>query len=655
MFTNKFFQSSVALSLGLSAISFAQETIPQKPQVIEEVVVTASKYPQKQTQTGKVMTVISKEILERSTGKSLTELLNQQVGITVIGSQNNLGTNQEIYMRGAATGYTLILLNGTPIYDPSNISNSFDLNLIPLDQIERIEILKGGHSTMYGSDALAGVINVITKKGGNTPIQGTGSASVGTYDTFKINAGIGGQINKTNYSLQVSTIKSKGFSTASSKNSTSDFEKDGFSEGNLMGLIEHQLSDNLILKLTGSSNSYTTDLDAGAFTDDKDYTLNSSNLLYGTGLIYHFGKGKLNLNFTHNSTERVFVDDSTSVPKSAFSKYQKSSFIGNSDFIEAYSNINLSEKLDLLVGLENRWQNTAQDYLSVSAYGKYVAPPLKKDKTQTTMFSAYTSFILKNTGIFGMEIGGRLNNHSVFGANFTYSLNPYLLVNQKLKIFANYSSSFKAPSQYQLFSPYGTPDLKPENGVNFEFGTQVFSADKKSNLRVVYFQRKVKDLIYFQSLDTDPYGKYVNLNQQNDSGLEIDGQLKVGDLTFSANYTFVDGNLSYKTQSGKDTTQFNLFRRPKNTFNANLNFQVFPEWNVQLSCRSVSVAEAGTYDDKSVKLGGYTVLDFYQEFKANETLKFFFDLKNIGNVTYFDLPGYNTRGVNMMMGLSAKF
>ena len=135
--------------------------------LLDEVVLTTHKYPKKQSETGKVIHVISRQAIEKSGGKTLGELLNAIPGTTIIGANNNMGTNQTISIRGASAGNVLVLLDGIPMNDPSVISNYFDLNFIQLDQVERIEILKGGQSTLYGSDAVAGVVNIIMKKSGS--------------------------------------------------------------------------------------------------------------------------------------------------------------------------------------------------------------------------------------------------------------------------------------------------------------------------------------------------------------------------------------------------------------------------------------------------------------------------------------------------------
>ena len=130
---------------------------------LNEVVLTATKTSIKQSQTGKVITVISRVVLDRSAGKDLAQLLTEQTGIVVNGATSNAGKDKSLYLRGAQNNNTVILLNGIPLADASGVTGAFDVRLIPLEQIERIEIVKGAQSTLYGSNAVAGVINIITK------------------------------------------------------------------------------------------------------------------------------------------------------------------------------------------------------------------------------------------------------------------------------------------------------------------------------------------------------------------------------------------------------------------------------------------------------------------------------------------------------------
>src|SRR5215470_14282938 len=160
------------------------QTDSTKTNLLDDVVVTATKSAKKLSETGKVLTVITQQQLQQNSSHSLGEILNQQTGLIIPGSSAAAGTNQTIYMRGASEGNTLILIDGVPMNDASGISSEFDINYININQVERIEILKGAQSTLYGSDAVAGVINIITKKAASKPVAGFADLSAGSYGTF---------------------------------------------------------------------------------------------------------------------------------------------------------------------------------------------------------------------------------------------------------------------------------------------------------------------------------------------------------------------------------------------------------------------------------------------------------------------------------------
>lgn len=655
--------TTLVLSFALSAsfsFLFAQNThVQDSVKQLDQVVITATKHERKQSQTGKVLSVIGSDVLERSSGQTLPDLLNRQVGIVINGAQNNLGTNQDIYIRGASTGYALIMLDGIPLYDPSNLSNNFDLNLIPIDQIERIEILKGGQSTLYGSDALAGVINIISKKNYQKPLELQALAAGGSYGTWKGNLSLGGQSEKTSYSLQYGHLNSQGFSSAFDEKKQGGFDKDAFSENNLSAQVKQRIAPGFLLKGLFNYNAYKADIDAGAFVDDQDYTIQSNNLLGGAGFVYDKEYLRLTLNYVYNATERIFEDDSTSVPTTAFAKYSRTDYRGKSHFVEAYGNFKFGQKMEFLLGLENRSQNMSQLYLSVSDFGNSL-DELKADLTQSNLFSSYASLNVSKLGIFGFELGGRYNQHSEFGTAITYNINPYVLINQQLKAFVNLSSSFKAPTQYQLFSVYGNQALKPETGTNFELGAQWFSKDQSSQLRAVYFTRDVQDVIIFRSTSAPPYGQYTNYNEQNDAGLELEGQGQWGKLKLGFNYTYVDGKVKTTLGSGRDTTYFNLVRRPKNAFNFNAGYALSKKWDASLSLRAVgkridNYFDNATFQSLEVDLDAYLTLDLYQEYRINSTWKVFLDLRNLTNQQLFDTYGYNSRRFNFMLGVQSKF
>src|SRR3954471_5876501 len=178
---------------GLITLTFAQSIFAQHdsaPNILNEVVVTATKGPKKLSETGKVVTIITKEQIEKSGGKDFAQLLNEQTGITVNGAISNPGKDKLLFLRGATDKYTLILLDGILLNEPAGVGGSFDLRLLSLDNIERIEILKGSQSTLYGSNAVAGVINIISKKPVSTQPMFNGLLTYGSYHSFKGSANV---------------------------------------------------------------------------------------------------------------------------------------------------------------------------------------------------------------------------------------------------------------------------------------------------------------------------------------------------------------------------------------------------------------------------------------------------------------------------------
>lgn len=653
MFKSLFFCSGL---LCVASLSMAQNNVTN----LNEVVVTANKVPQKQLQTGKVLTVISKEILERNVGKSLGELLNQQVGMQVVGSQLTLGANQEVSIRGLSNGYALLLMDGIPLNDPSTIGNYFDLNVISIDQIERIEILKGGQSTLYGSDAVGGVINIIRKKASAKPFSAQANLSGGSYGTWKGALNLSGTLSKnSSYAVAYTKLYSKGISQAANKKDDNLNEKDAFNQDAFRAQFQQKFGANLTTKVFVTNETYRADIDNGAFSDDKDFVANSRSTQIGVGAEYFVGGGKLVANYHYNDLKRSYINDSNYVAPDAYDKYSASNYGAKTNYAELYGSWSLGKNITWLVGAEYRAQKMNQTYLSISDWGPYEDAPLSDALANVNQVSGYTSFTLNNLGGFSAEAGGRYNHHSLYGNNFTYTLNPYYLLGKNLKVLANFYSSFKSPTLYQLYSPYGNTALNPEKSFTQEGGFQLFSNNQQSYFRAVYFNTTINDVIIFQSISTAPYGKYVNFNKQVSKGLELDAQAQLGKFNLSATYTHQIGELTTKV-AGKDTTYKNLIRRPENAFTLSLGYQASSKLYVSSTLRGIGARKDTYYDNDQFKsinvdLDAYQLLDVYGEYRINSKIKAYADLRNILNTKFVEITGYQTRQFNASIGLSLLF
>lgn len=622
---------------------------------LNELVITATKFPIKQSLTGKVVTVIDQQQLQRNSGKSLTEILNTQTGIIVNGSNNVSGTNQDVYTRGAAAGKTLILLDGVPVYDASGISGAFDLNMIGADQVERVEILKGSQSTLYGSDAIAAVINIISKKGGPKKMNVTANLAGGSYNTFKAAVGLNGTVKKTNYNIQYSKLYSKGFSTAQNRPDTSYFDRDGMDENVFLANISQKINDRFSVRANTGFSNYKTDADATQFTDDADYTIKNKNTLVGIGADYKIGQSVLHFNYNYNTTNRIYLDDSLS--KGSFSYYSKGEYTGKSHFAELYSNIAVTKHVDVLAGADYRNQRTDQNYFSMSVYGPYISIPLKSDSVKVNQFGAYASLVVKDIAGFNVELGGRYNNFNKYGDVFTFSFNPSYVINNSIKIFGNISSGFKAPSLYQVYSEYHLPDtlgeLKPEKSLSFEGGIQYYKDN--INLRAVYFMRNITDnIIFYSSGPPNYYNYYINADKQKDKGLELEASVDFGKVTLNANYINLDGKIETKNGT-KDTAFFNLYRRPRQTINLNVGIELCKNWNMNIGVQSISKRTEFSFGNPPIEMPAYYVWNLYSTYAITKNIKTFVDLKNITDEKYSEVYGYNSRRFNFMAGVNLNF
>ncbi|HEX2532508.1 MAG TPA: TonB-dependent receptor plug domain-containing protein [Chitinophagaceae bacterium] len=267
-------------ALTLTLLAQAQQDTATRP--LDEVVVTATKYPLKLSQTGKVLSVINRETIERNLGKDLPQLLTEQTSILVNGAFSNPGKDKSLFLRGASNDYTLILLDGVPVNDPSGVGGALDLRLLPLDNIERIEILKGSQSTLYGADAVAGVINIITRKAGPKAIGGFAGASYGSYNTVQANAGVNGRTSALDYNVNYNYTETDGISEALDTTKAANFDKDGFRRHSLQTMLTFHAGKKLHLSPFYRYTWYGGNFDADAFTDADtrfSYLLNNTGAL----------------------------------------------------------------------------------------------------------------------------------------------------------------------------------------------------------------------------------------------------------------------------------------------------------------------------------------------------------------------------------------
>jgi vitamin B12 transporter len=615
----------------------------QKDSTLAEVTISAPKYPEKLARTGKVVSVISAEMIQANQGKSLGELLQQSVGVAVVGARSAPGTNQEIYVRGANTGHVLLLMDGFPLNDPSHISSVMDWNLIDLANIERIEILKGGQSTLYGSDAMAAVINLVTRKdakGLNVVLQGGG---LGTHQER-----IAWSTRQGNNRLQIQAqnYATDGFSSA--KIAKGEAEADGFKQQSWGLKWGRDLGKNGNLDFSYSSQLYQGNLDNGPFVDDRDFVSKATSHSFRA----QYQVKNWTVRAFQDLIHREFKNDSTNIAANAFYKFSLSNYVGLNQGFESFVKILVKENATLLIGSEFRRQKTDQSDLSISEYGLYISPDLtEKQKTQQILGTYFT--FQQSWGKFGYEVGTRWNSQSTFGNYFTYNFNPYWAISQTAKLFGNYYTSFKTPSIYQLASPYGNLDLQPEQGETIELGAE--KKYKSWKIRVVGFQNEMNQGIVFQSMAVEPFGKYQNISRQKTHGIEFELGYQKAKFQADFNYTYLKGEMI-----DRDSTYSSLIRRPSNAWNLSLQYKLHKKWSVGMNNQYVGQRTDYFYDESSYSvkanpMDGYLWTDLSINYQINRNWKLSGILKNALNQEITEITGYSGQPRNVQISLTGSF
>ncbi len=621
----------IALGAAINA-SAQKDTLSGKP--LDEVVVTANKIEQKQSTTGKVVTVIGKEELQRSSGKTVGQILNEQAGVWVNGSMQALGSVQTVFMRGSNAGRTLILIDGIPANDPSQITSDYDLNLFSINDVERIEICKGAQSTLYGSDAVAGVINIITvKKDISKPFNVKATAGYGSQNTFKGNLQLYGKTGKLTYTTRYAKLKTDGFSSAYDSTGAKDFDKDGYNGDIANASVMYQFTKDFSARTFVQHSEYKADVDAAGFTDKKNYFINNRSLNTGAGLNYKKNNLTLVGNYQFTQQQRVY-DDNAAVNAPIFSL---NVYNARSQYAEVYGNIKLKHGISLLLGTDYRWGLMNNDYKSVSSFGPYNS---RFNDTAMHQTSAYASAYYSSSK-FNMEVGGRYNDHSKYGKNYTFTINPSFTIDENNRFFASIATGFKAPSIYQLYAGGGTgnPNLNPEKSFNYEMGFQ--QQFKVFTHRLVGFYREIRNGIDY---DNQKFS-YYNFIKQKVNGLEYEVMVHpTKALSITANYTFISvSEITQSRYSQKDTTYDYALRRPKHVVNFTAGYQFTPALFVSVGGKTVADRyDVGGYKKNDVLMDKYFIMNAYAEYVFSKYIRLFANAQNITDKKFYEIRGYNS-------------
>ncbi|MDD5465126.1 MAG: TonB-dependent receptor [Candidatus Omnitrophica bacterium] len=611
----------------LSGISWAEEG--QDIHDLEKIIVTATRTEASQYSTGSSATVITAEEVGQTGKDEFSDLLRDVPGVTVSQS-GSIGGLTNVYLRGSKPGHTLVMVDGVELNDPMSTDRSFDFSNLTMDNIERIEVIRGPQSALYGSDAMAGVINIITKKGRGKP-EFSSSFEGGAHNTFRENLTSSGNIDKFNYSLSVSRLDSGGISAAAGGS-----EKDPYHNNAISSRIGYKVFDNSELSLVARYTNSKTSIDNGAYDDDPNDTLWSKDLAtrlaFDQAINYWWNHC---LSFSYNDVRRKGRNDKDpSHPDDYSSDWYK----GNIKKVEWQHNISPAKWNTLTAGFEYERESGSSYYESDSSFGPFLS---KQDRKSVDNKGYYFQDQFKFWEKLFITPGLRIDDHELFGAETTYKISAaYLIPQTGTRLKGNWGTGFKAPSLYQLYSSYGDTSLKPDKSRSYDFGfEQSFFKDKLS-FDLAYFHNDFRNLVDYD-YNTN---KYKNIGRASTKGFEVGAKFSpVENLTIGGNFTYTD------TQDKE--TGLELLRRPKRQFNFDLNWGFLPNANLNLGLNHVGSRKDYVYiTDKS-----YTIVRLASSYNVTKNFQIFGRIENLFDKEYQEVNGYATLGRSFYGGIKGKF
>jgi len=564
--------------------------------------------------------VVTREQIDRWQAKTVIDVMSRLPGMDIAQS-GGMGTISSTFIRGTESRHVLVLIDGIPLND-AGISNVPDLSQIPLSLVQRIEYIRGPRSALYGSDAIGGVINIITErdKPGTTLTAGIGSHGYQAYDVATQQV-----FDKTKITLAGNYTYTHGTDTGA-LDAPPQPDRDGFMSKSLYGSIEYQFDDGLTGFVRGFGYDNRTAYD-GYDSYDENFNINGRpdtrklyNQRWDTGLRFQQGIYHSQLVAGYGHSKDINYD-----PRKG--RYASSATM---DDVKQYS---------------AQWLNTFDvGYGNIGAGVDWM-----KQQTQAGTGYMDKGYEQRNTGLFlsamqqfdrvTLEAAARSDDNSNFGRHNTWQTSAAWEFVDGYRLIASYGTSYKAPSMSQIHYADGTPNenpnLKAEESKQWEGGGEGLTAGV--NWRVTGYRNDIKNLI---EGDPERNYSYYNIGKADIKGIEATAQFDTGPVSHQISYDYVD------PRNGK--TNKVLARRSKQQVKYQLDWQVWDlDWNLAyryLGVRRDVAVDPVTYASNDVKLGGVSLWDLAVSYPVTSHLTVRGRIANLFDKDYETVYGYQTPG-----------
>lgn len=617
--------------LGMATSGVAQEAPTEV--AVEEVVVTATKTRVPLKETAASVTIITEEQIQEKKAKMVLEVLDVPA-LDVVQTGGPGGTTS-VFMRGSNSNHTLVLIDGVKVNSPT--TGLFDFADLTTENIERIEIIRGPQSTLYGSDAIGGVIQIFTKRGKGPPTPYV-SLEAGSFESFRESIGFSGSNQQLDYSFSVNRFDTRGFSKASEK--AGNTERDAYRNTTLSSRVGLSLPRNARLDWTIRYSDAEVDLDGCdpltffCPVDDPNFVQDTQTLVTSLSLtapVSNVWDQQLKLSFNQDKLKGTDPDT------------QDNNYVINTQGRRLYwqHNFTLSELDKITVGYEYEAQ-----------IGENQGSPGFDEALVNN--AGYALNQLRLTPFF-LNLGVRYDDNSRFGKEKTYKAEiAYLIEPTGTKIRAAHGTGFHGPTLNDLFFPgFGNPNLRPEKSSSVEAGIEQKLWHDRVHIGATYFQSRVEDLIVFvfdPMTCVPPFAPFnfcpVNVQLAKVIGTELEIWTKLFDgMTISGSYTF--------TAAEDANTGAELPRRPRHKASVVLTLHPLRDLNLQLDVRYVGRRFSAAKNTQ--QLGEYTLVNLIGSYDLTTKVQLFARLENLFDREYEEVSGYQTAGISAYGGVKITF
>lgn len=593
--------SSTALRAGVFIIvGFINAGAAAQDYPEDEVIVSALRAPTPVSETGSSVSVITaEEIIERQYVFA-ADALRDAAGVA-IARNGAAGGAASARIRGASSGQTLVVIDGVVANDPSAPQGGFNFANLDASTIERIEILRGPQSLLYGADAIGGVIVVSTRRGG-----AEGFLEGGSFGTARAGLGAGFENEDANGRVSFSGVTTDGISRADVGN-----EKDGYRAGTATLAAGARLTEHWRGEITLRAAQSRAEIDGfppPAFTlGDTEGIERTEDYLASGRLLQSFSNFDGALTLAYNAVDRRNTDNGV----------ETYSAKGGRITLDYLADIALSDTVRLIAGAEAERTSAKVSGVDESARAGAVFAALDVTPVETVTLS----------------VGGRRDELSNFEGATTARASAVWRLDETWRLRASWGQGFRAPSLFELnYDQFGVtpnPDLRPEKASGFDAGIEkLFGENRHQRLAVTFFQTRVDDQIDFDLMQNG----YYNIDETRSRGVEIEGDFALSPrLSANLTYSFTDAiDLSTDTQ---------LLRQPKHKGTAVMTYSPFDDLTL-----AASVIVNGRESDTPASNDAFVRLDLRAAYRFTGMLELYGRIENATDTDYQDVSGYGEPG-----------